>query len=125
MDYQVVDALATIVVTLQNVPLHTHCFIEWKSGNESGTSNDTSVDPSTRSVPFPAFSVHSQLVALMPPRFLSLLEVSAWFFDESASPPSTLLGTVQFNVAENLLIDAAENTWYAVQFLRLFICGLP
>lgn len=113
-----VDALATISVTMQNAPQHSHCFIEWKTGNESGTSNDASVDPSTRAVAFPAFTVRTQLVGLSPPRFLSLLAVSAWFFDERASPPSTLLGTVQFNVAENLLIDV-ENAWPLPTFQRV------
>jgi hypothetical protein len=121
MDFNAVEAIATITVTLQNVPVHSRCFIAWKTPTDTGTSNDEAVDPTTHSVVFPPIAVRLDLLGLVGTRFLSLLEVAAWFFDESAAPPSTPLGSVHFNVAENLAIDLAENAWYVLLVICLFI----
>jgi hypothetical protein len=49
--------------------------------------------------PFCSFSVYARLVALMP-RFLALLEISAWYFDGFPSPPSTLFSSALFKRLE-------------------------
>lgn len=122
MDFLAVDAIANISVTLQNLPANSRCFIEWKTATDSGTSNDAVVDHETGCIVFPVFSVPVELLGLLPTRFLSLLEVSAWFFDETASPPSTPLGSVLCNVAENLTRDLTESNWCVRGFsLRLSV----